>query len=320
MFDRSGSMNQVGFGTAETKLQQAKRAAALFVSLLRTDKTHRAGLVTFSTTASPDFALAPVSIAATKNTLIGPVPPATAGLVGGINAGGDTTIGGGLLTASAFFPPPTPTTNSRTILLLTDGLHNTPPPVADGEAALGSATINVIGFGTDASLDGPGLTRLSREHGGIYWRAEEALSLKKYFALAFGNIFNFGVALDPQFFLPAGVKSGPLLDVNVCGEAILTAILGWDNPQADLLLSLKSPGGSTVTASSPGVSAVSADTWAHLRIPLPLAGEQDGVWKVEISAPTTFRNDGRLLSPRQSTDWRDGLNGDATDDWDFRNR
>ena len=122
-----------------------------------------------------------------------------------------------------------------------------------GKVRLVRAVLNVIGFGTEATLDGPRLTRLARDHRGIYWRAEEGLSLKKYFALAFGNIFNFGTSLDPQFSLAAGVMSAPPIDVRVCGETMLTAILGWDNLGATLLLSLVSPGGSTITSFSPGV-------------------------------------------------------------------
>jgi von Willebrand factor type A domain/Trypsin-like peptidase domain len=281
VFDRSGSMTLPGFGTSETKLDQAKRAAELFVSLLRTDKTHRVGLVTFSTIASPDFPLAAVN-AGTKASLIGPPDP---GLIDSIGAGGNTTIGGGLQTASTFFPPPGPAANSRSVLLLTDGLQNTNPTIETGEGALGSAVLNVIGFGTEASLDGPRLTRLAREHRGIYWRAEEGLSLKKYFALAFGNIFNFGTSLDPQFSLGAGVMAAPPIDVRVCGETMLTAILGWDNLGATLLVQLLSPGGSTITAASPGVIADSGSSWAHLRFALPFAGEQDGIWQVQVIRP-----------------------------------
>ena len=51
VFDRSGSMGLTGLSGA-TKIQEARAAAALFIDLLRTDHTHRVGLVTFSTTVS----------------------------------------------------------------------------------------------------------------------------------------------------------------------------------------------------------------------------------------------------------------------------
>lgn len=273
-------MSLPGFGTIGTKIQQAQRAAEMFVSLLRTDKTHQVGLVTFSTTPSSDFNLALVSAA--KGSLIGPPPP---GAIGLIAAGGTTTIGGGLQTGASLFQPPGPSANTRAMLLLTDGLQNTDPSIETGESSLGSTMLNVIGFGTEASLDGPRLTRLARDHGGIYWRAEEGLSLKKYFALAFGNIFNFGTSLDPRFFLGAGIMVACPVDVRVCGENAITAILGWDNPDGTLLLSLETPRGSTITSSTPGVVAAAGSSWAHLRVDLPFAGDQDGVWKVRVTRP-----------------------------------
>jgi hypothetical protein len=73
--------------------------------------------------------------------------------------------------------------------------------------------------------------------------------------------------------------------VRVCGESMLTAVLGWQNQNAVLLLGVRSPGGTLITSASPGVVAAAGSTWAHLRIPLPFAGERDGVWQVEVSRP-----------------------------------
>lgn len=284
VFDRSGSMSLPGFTGAADKITEARQAASLFVSLLRTTATNRVGLVSFSTTAVPDAPLAPAT-AATKAALIGPTPPGTGGQVGALNAGGMTTIGGGLQAALGLFPPPGPPTNSRAILLLTDGLQNTAPMIEDVVAGLAGSRLNVIGFGTEASLDGPGLTRLARNQGGLYTRAGDGLGLKKYFALAFGRIFDFPASLDPEVDLAAGVASAAPVPVRVCGESMLTAVLGWDNAGAALLLQVRSPGGALVTPASPGVAAESGSTWAHLRVPLPFAGEHDGVWQVEVHRP-----------------------------------
>ncbi len=284
VLDRSGSMTLPSFGSPNTKMQDARSAAALFVSLLRTGASHRTGLVSFSTAASPDFALAAVN-GATKNSLVGAIPPATGGLIGGLAAGGNTTIGGGLQTAVGYFPPPGPAVNSRAILLMTDGLENTAPTIAGVEPLLANTMLNIVGFGTDASLDGPRLTQLARDHGGIYTRANEGLSLKKFFALAFGNIFNLPVALDPEFFLPPNVAAGPEIPFAVCGETKATVVLGWDNPKAVLLIEVISPAGSVFTAATPGVEGASGDTWAHLSFNLPFAGERDGTWKARIVRP-----------------------------------
>ena len=278
VLDRSGSMSLASFNSPNTKMQDAKTAAALFISLLRAGSGHRIGLVSFSTAATADFALAALN-GATKNSLVGPIPPATAGLVGGLGAGGMTTIGGGLQIAVGYFPPSGPQSNSRAILLMTDGLENQPPMIATVEPALANTMLNIVGFGTEANLDGPRLTHLARDHSGIYTRANDGLSLKKFFALAFGNIFNLPTALDPDFFLPQDVMAGPDVPFYVCGETTATIVLGWDNPHATLLLNVITPGGTTITGTTSGVNAASGDTWAHMHISLPFASQRDGLGK-----------------------------------------
>src|SRR5215213_9538441 len=110
-----------------------------------------------------------------------------------------TTIGGGLETAHAQFP--VQLVNPRSILLMTDGLQNTPPMVEMIIDQLTGIDINVIGYGTESSLDGELLSNLARDHNGLYTRAMSPLHLKKFFSIAFGNIFEAGTALDPEFFL-----------------------------------------------------------------------------------------------------------------------
>lgn len=292
VFDRSGSMSLPGFAGGATKIEEARRAAALFVSLLRTDHAHRVGLVSFSTTPSNDYGLAGVAPGtSTKMDLIGPVPPATAGLVGAIAPGGSTTIGGGLRTALGQFPMPSPATNTRAILLMTDGLENTPEWISTVEPALQSADPNgltrlsIVGFGSDASVDGPRLTTLARNHGGIYTRADEGLALKKFFALSFGRIFDLGTSLDPEYIFPVGTYQASPVAVQVCGETMLTVVLGWVSPNSELYIRVTGPGGITIDLTTPGITAENGDTWSHIRVPLPYAGEQDGSWKVVVFRP-----------------------------------
>ena len=52
VFDRSGSMSLPSHTAGMTKIEHARRAVALFVDLIRKDRAHRVGLVTFSTVAS----------------------------------------------------------------------------------------------------------------------------------------------------------------------------------------------------------------------------------------------------------------------------
>ncbi len=279
VFDRSGSMSLPGT-SGVSKIEEARAAVSLFVQLVRAGAGNRVGLVSFSTTASApvDFALAAVTAPA-KNTLIGP-SPFTTGLVGALTPGGATTIGGGL---NAAYGQLVPATNPRNVLLLTDGLQNTPPMVNPTDLAPTDITIDVIGYGTPASLDGEMLTALATVHRGQYVLADTNLKLQKFFSLAFGNIFEAGLLLDPEFVLPQGQQAAAPVPFTVCQEETITIVVGWDDRRARLVPEVTTPLGVSVTAASPGVESASSLTWTFLRIPLPRGGERDGTWTVTVS-------------------------------------
>lgn len=280
VIDRSGSMLESD-GTGRRKIDAAKDAVSLFVQLVRAGTGNRAGLVSFSTTAGPPtFAIAPVTDP-NKNTLIGPAPYA-GGLVGALTPGGATSIGEGLDAARAQFPMPG--ANPRAILLLTDGLQNQPRFIADVEPALAGIDLHAIGLGSEANLDSTLLSALATAHGGLYTRASSGLALLKFFSQAFGNIFEAGVLLDPEFDLPAN-QSAPPLAFRVCGEERLTAVVGWDRTDANLIVRLRTPGGSVIHASTAGVESSLGRNWTYLRVPLPQGGERDGTWQVEVLRP-----------------------------------
>ncbi len=283
VLDRSGSMNLAGL-SGRTKIQEAREAAALFIDLIRTDKTHRIGLVSFSTSASSpaEFSLAPLTDPV-KNILTGPPPARNTGVVGAIAPGGNTTIGGGLIAGQSQFPAPGPTTNTPAMLLMTDGLQNTPPMISDAEPLLGQTKLCIVGFGTEASLDGALLTTLARNHGGIYTRAGEGLELKKFFVLGFGNIFQTAIAMDPFFTLATGAVESAPIPYQICGEELVTVVLGWESGAEELFLSVLTPAGNTLTRSSPGIFSSSGNTWVYFRFSLPLNGERDGTWQVKVS-------------------------------------
>jgi hypothetical protein len=283
VLDRSGSMSVNG-GSGRPKIQEARDAASLFVQLVRVGG-NRVGMVSFSTTASSpvDFALVTVT-AASKTALIGP-PPYAGGKVGAVVASGSTTIGGGLKSGGQQLSPPG--ANPRSILLLTDGLQNTPPMIDDPsvQSAVSGISLNAIGYGTAANLDGALLSALAAAHGGTYVRADDNLQLEKFFAQAFGNIFEAGLLMDPEFVLPADQRSGPDVPFNVCEEETITAVVGWDNPAGTLVVQLTTPLGAAVTAASPGAESATGNTWTFLRVPLPQGGERDGTWKVRVFRP-----------------------------------
>jgi hypothetical protein len=276
VFDRSGSMS-LDAGAGRTKIEEARDAASLFIQLVQNDSGSQIGLVSFSTAASNpvDFTLKPVN-AANKLALTGPAP-FTGGVVGGIVVDGTTSIGDGLEAARDQLVAE----NARSILLLTDGLQNTPPLIAD-VTALDGIDINAIGFGAASSINGALLTQLSETHNGVYMRAGDGLDLKKYFALAFGNIFAAGALLDPQGRLNARDKESKPIRFNVCGETTITIVVGWDKEAAKLAITVKTPGGVTITSSSSGVEHATGRTWAFLRIKLPHGGERNGSWSVTV--------------------------------------
>src|SRR5262249_2463797 len=108
---------------------------------------------------------------------------------------------------------------------------------------------------------------------------------QKFFALAFGNIFEAGLLMDPDFVLARGQAASTPLPFDVCEEERITVVVGWDNRQAQLTIELTSPLGAAVTSASPGVESSSSLTWTFLRVPLPHGGERDGTWKVTVRRP-----------------------------------
>jgi hypothetical protein len=277
VFDRSGSM-ELDAGTGRTKIEEARDAASLFIQLVQSEGGNQLGLVSFSTTASNpvDFTLKPVN-AANKLSLTGPAP-FTSGIVGGIVVDGTTSIGDGLEAARDQMPA---VGTARSILLLTDGLQNTPPLIAD-VTGLVDIDINAVGFGPASNLNGALLTQLSETHDGIYMRAGDGLDLKKFFALAFGNIFAAGALLDPPGRLKTGDKESKPIRFNVCGENTITVVVGWDKEAAELDITVKTPGGVVLTRASSGVEYATGRTWAFLRIKLPHGGERNGAWSATV--------------------------------------
>ena len=279
VFDRSGSMS-LPAGSGRTRIEEARDAASLFVQLVRAGGGNRVSLVSFSATASApaDFPRASVDAAA-KTALVGPAP-FSGGIVGGLLPGGLTTIGGGLMAGRNTLSPAG--ANARTILLLTDGLHNTPPDVAAAEAMLGDIQVNAIGFGEEWNLDGAMLTQLAARHGGLYTRAGSGLALRKFFALAFGNIFEAGALFDPGGRLEPGQAASEPIRFPVCAEEAISIVVGWDRPEVRLLLKVTRPDGSAVQAGVDGVEEAAGRTWAFLRVPLSPASGAEGEWSAQV--------------------------------------
>lgn len=275
VFDRSGSMATSAPPVGRTKLEEAQDAAALFIQLVREGAGDRLGLVTFSSTAGIDTPLDLVDVV--KSTLVGP-PPFTSGEIGAISVGGSTSIGAGV--GGSLLAYGSGSTNDRAILLLTDGLQNTLPMIEEVEPFLGSTRLCVIGFGSDAEINGPLLSRIAREHGGDFTRAADGLALRKFFGLCFGNIFETGALGDPEFLLPASREESAPHQFSVCGEEQITLVLGWDNPSTPLRAHIRTPSGKLI--SEKRIETSRGRSWVFWRIPLPYRGERDGTWQFTV--------------------------------------
>lgn len=280
VFDKSGSMGSSAPPSGRTKLEEAQDAASLFVQLVREGAGDRLGLVTFSSSSALNAAPAPA--AAAKPDLVGATSPFDGGEIGDITSGGSTSIGAGVDRALGAMAG---TTNDRAILLLSDGLQNTPPMIEGVEDSLGDTRLCVIGFGSDAQIDGPLLSRIAREHGGQFTRAIDGLSLRKFFGLCFGDIFEDGALSDPNRVLRASQEISRPEGFDVCGEERITVVLGWDSPATPLRMHIKTPKGRSL--GSKGVEAVRGRTWAFWRIPLPHRGERDGRWTFTVDRVPT---------------------------------
>jgi hypothetical protein len=282
VMDRSGSMSSAGTSPGRTKMDEARDAASLFVQLVRLNGGDQMGMVSFSTTARrpAETSLGNVNVGK-KNQLVGPAPY-TAGTIGALTPDAMTSIGDGLIAAMESLVTGA---NQRAILLMTDGLQNTAPMIAAAEATLGNTRVNVVGFGTEAQLNGGLLTTLARNHGGIYTRANHGLELKKFFSLAFGNIFESGTLSDPDRVLTRTEQQAAPLSFDVCEESRVTAIVGWDDPAQQLDVSVRAPSGTVITAASAGVHADQGLTWRFLRVELPHGADRAGTWQLLVSRP-----------------------------------
>lgn len=279
VIDRSGSMSEPA-GTGQTKMEEAKDAASLFVQLIQSNAGHRAGLVSFSTTASLDEAIGAVN-PAKKNQLIGP-SPFSGGAVGALTPDGLTSIGAGIDRAQTQLASGS---NAKTILLLTDGLQNTPPMIAAAVSDIGATTVHAIGLGTESNLDGAILSQLAQSTGGAYTRAGDGLDLKKFFALAFGDIFEAGTLTDPTAELPRDRNQTEPVEFDVCDEERITVVVGWDRTDGRLEPVLTTPDGTVITAGTAGIEASAGRTWFFLKVSLPHGGQREGTWKVHFRRP-----------------------------------
>ena len=285
VLDRSGSMNGNTF-SGRTKIEEARDAASLFITMVEQEKGHRIGLVTFSNNSSLDFDLLPNNDGNILS-LAGP-PPYSSGILGGITPGGSTSIGGGIDRAIDQFSGAV--NKDEVILLLTDGMQNTPPSIESIEHRINDRRLCIVGYGDETNLNGPLLASLAVFNDGSYTVAQDELSLKKFFASCFGDIFEAGFLMDPDFKLSERQEKAeePVI-FKICEEEAATIVVGWDKPEGALTFNVETPSGQPVIMGDSEITATFGRTWRHMKIVLPYKGEREGAWKINVLRPGTSR-------------------------------
>ncbi|WP_314503857.1 vWA domain-containing protein [uncultured Microbacterium sp.] len=279
VMDRSGSMSQPALHGTRTKLQEARDAASLFVQLVRSNSGNRIGMVSFSTavTSPEDFSMRDVNGGA-KNQLVGGAPY-SGGKIGALVAGGNTAIGQGLQKGRGMLSAETTPT---AILLLTDGQQNVKPDIQTVSAGLAPTTVHAIGFGSPAQLDGPTLSRLVQQHGGLYTHAGNGLQLRKFFALAFGDIFESGTLKDPDYVLRSGQRESDPIEFSVLEETEITVVVGWEQGSSQLGFTLTAPSGEVIGVSDPLLETDASGQWIFGRLDLRNVVDPVGIWRLLV--------------------------------------
>ena len=122
---------------------------------------------------------------------------------------------------------------------------------------------------------------MARQHGGDFTRAIDGLSLRKFFGLNFGNIFEAGALGDPEHILKGSQRESEPHRFHVCGEERFTLVLGWDDPATPLQANIRTPAGNAVNQKL--IEIEYGRSWAFYRVPLPHNGERDGEWWFTVS-------------------------------------
>src|SRR5690606_20375049 len=141
--DRSGSMSSSG------KLEAAQQAASVFVDLL--DEGDAIGIASFSSDSSVNYGLTTIPPDASVMPPNSTVRQQAQFAIGGLTAGGSTSIGAGVQAADGLLDGADPQT-VRAMIVLTDGMQNTDPEPIDIINAQVDSDVRIftIGFGSDA--------------------------------------------------------------------------------------------------------------------------------------------------------------------------
>jgi len=317
VIDRSGSMDDPD-PTGVTKLEAAVRSAEYFAQLMDNNMEtgeNRVGLVTYAGNATQKLPLTP---ALPDFTDSGTAFSNAINVIRSDGTGGCTSMGAGIEKALEALCPnggdcrqnPVPApggTNARkAILLLTDGVENVQPCLQSaggsgstcGTQCFGASLdyddleftqFVAVGFGNASALNGDLLTLLAERQGGIYVQNPGAPGddLKYFFTMAFGQLTDEFVFVDPRGFLASNELVSPAVEYNSCAdESKITYTSGWHEEvtPGDLRLLVSRPNGDLVRATDAGIQSATEPLWAFNRVE-PQAGTSLGTWRGQLVRP-----------------------------------
>jgi hypothetical protein len=308
VLDDTGSMQQsTGDDTGNSKIESLRGGVQVFTDILqqfRTGLGDRIGAMSFkvppmgngSLACQPEWTQQLVPMGALEATL-----PLIQPAVNGMPADGWwTPIRAGLETASNQLAAGEDG-RRRVMLLLSDGKENTSNcsigPDEEDIINFKNAFILhpdfqirllTVGFGAAGQIDADLLNTLATD--GFYDSANSDQELDEWFVQSLADVLNQVMVVDPQGDLLPGQTATNEVPLTSWAKSA-TFIVTWARDEAVLDLSIRTPGGSLITAamgSDPqsGVTALAGPTYKALILRFPLGGalaaEHAGQWTAHI--------------------------------------
>ena len=257
VMDRSGSMGAevpVSNGT-QTKLEQLKKSANLFLDLMRTNEGDRLGEVSFASTATIDFdEPGPAEVVTELTSGFGGNLGVAKSEVNALAAGGATNIRDALQAGLDLLPPGSD--RRKVLVFLSDGMKTAGGDPSDpaflNQFAAQDVKVYAVGFGTEGGSGLAGLdlnllsTLATQGSGGLFHVAENSTQLDKFFIESVGGAIESELVVDPEGDLaPREVVE---VDAGLGSKDLnATFIATWDEPTTKVELSLRSPSGLLIT-------------------------------------------------------------------------
>ena len=309
VMDRSGSMGAnvpVSNGT-QTKIAQLKKSANLFLDLMRTNEGDRLGEISFASTATIDFDEPGAAEVVTELTS---GPGGNLGVakseVNALAPGGATNIRDALQAGLDLLPPGSD--RRKVLVFLSDGMKTAGGDPSDpaflNQFAAQDVKVYAVGFGTEGGSGLAGLdlnllsTLATQGSGGLFHVAENSTQLDKFFIEAVGGAIESELVVDPE----GDLAPGRAVEVDAgLGSKDLNAtfIATWDEPTANVELSLRSPSGLLITEANAASFGGKVEftrrpgyVFAKVSPPLPTGPSVShaGTWSMII------RNQGRVTT------------------------